>query len=182
MTPETSASTLSDPVLFEQMRNGNANGFTQLYRRYHGRVLRYCVSLLSDRDWSEDIVQNVFLKLHMSQQTIRDGQSLQSWLFTVARNEAYGGLAKKKPVELTDAVVWEGESPDDALLSKERTELVNEVLQRLHIPYREVILLRVYEQLSYDEIASITGTTVPSVKSRLFKARKALVRNLQPFI
>jgi len=182
MTPETSAGILSDPVLFEQMRNGNANGLTQLYRRYSGRVLRYCISLLNDRDRSEDIVQNVFLKLHTSQQTIRDGQTLQSWLFTVARNEAYNELAKKKSVELTEALVWEGESPDDELLSKERKELVHTVLQRLHLPFREVILLRVYEQMSYEEIAAITGTTIPSVKSRLFKARKALVRNLQPFI
>ncbi len=182
MTLETSASTISDPVLFEQMRNGNANGLTQLYRRYHGRVLRYCINLLSDSDKAEDIVQNVFMKLHTSQQTIRDGQSLQSWLFTVARNEAFNELAKKKSLELSEALVWEGESPDEALLSKERKELVTDVLQRLHLPYREVILLRVYEQLSYDEIAAVTGTTVTTVKSRLFKARKALVRNLQPFI
>jgi RNA polymerase sigma-70 factor (ECF subfamily) len=77
--------------------------------------------------------------------------------------------------------VWEGDSPEDELLAKERKELIEIVLQRLHAPYREVIILREYERLSYEEIAGITGTTISSVKSRLFKARKALIEKLKPY-
>jgi RNA polymerase sigma-70 factor (ECF subfamily) len=174
--------TLTDAVLLDQFRSGNAGGLSQLYTRYHGRVLRYCAGLLNDRQQAEDIVQNVFVKLNAAKHTIRSGQSLQSWLFTVARNEAYTEMSKKKATELCDTVVWDGDSPDDELMLKERKELIDAVLQRLRLPYRDVIVLRVYEQLSYEEIAEITGTTVSSVKSRLFKARKALVTKLHPFL
>ena len=136
---------------------------------------------MKDQQRAEDAVQNVFLKLQTGQQNIRNGQSMQSWLFTVAHNEALSDINKKKSVTADDSIVWEGDSPEDELLAKERKELIEAVLQRLHAPYREVIILREYERLSYEEIAGISGTTVSSVKSRLFKARKALVEKLKPY-
>ena len=136
---------------------------------------------MKDQQRAEDAVQNVFLKLQTGQQNIRNGQSMQSWLFTVAHNEALSDINKKKSVTADDSIVWEGDSPEDELLAKERKELIEIVLQRLHAPYREVIILREYERLSYEEIAGITGTTISSVKSRLFKARKALIEKLKPY-
>jgi RNA polymerase sigma-70 factor, ECF subfamily len=168
----------SDPALLDLIRRGDKTGLAQLYARYHERLLRYCARLLSDRQQAEDIVQNVFLKVLTCQHAIRQGESLQSWLFTVARNEAYTELGKKKMLVLDDTLVWNGILPDDELISKERDEIIDTVLSHLYLPFREVIVLRVYEQLSYEEIANITGTTVSSVKSRLFKARKALVMKL----
>ena len=126
-------------------------------------------------------MQNVFLKLQTGQQNIQNGQSLHSWLFTVAHNEALSDINRKKSVTADDSIVWEGDSPEDELLAKERKEVIEIMLQRLHAPYREVIILREYERLSYEEIAGLTGTTVSSVKSRLFKARKALIEKLKPY-
>ena len=163
------------------MRSGDRKALGQLYDRYHQHLLRYCVRLLRDEQRAEDAVQNVFLKLQTGQQNIRNGQSMQSWLFTVAHNEALSDINKKKSVTADDSIVWEGDSPEDELLAKERKELIEIVLQRLHAPYREVIILREYERLSYEEIAGITGTTISSVKSRLFKARKALIEKLKPY-
>jgi RNA polymerase sigma-70 factor (ECF subfamily) len=182
MKPVMSVDDISDAALLDQLRGGNAHGLSELYLRYGQRLLRYCMGLLRDRQAAEDVVHNVFMKLHKGQSGIRNGQSLQSWLFTVARNEALTELSRTHPVELTDAVVWEGGSPESALFAQERTEIIDTALHRLHLPYREVLLLRVNEQLSYEEIAHITGTTVSSVKSRLFKARKALVTVLQPYL
>ena len=76
-------------------------------------------------------MQNVFLKLQTGQQKIRNGQSLQSWLFAVARNEALADISKKKNVTADDSMVWEGDSPEDELLAKERKDVVGIVLQRL---------------------------------------------------
>jgi RNA polymerase sigma-70 factor, ECF subfamily len=180
-TLEELVNTVTDSVLLDQLRGGNANGLSQLYGRYHERVLRYCAGLMNDREHAEDIVQNVFLKLHAAQHTIRNGHTLQCWLFTVARNEAYTELSKRKTTQLDESLVWDGDAPDDELIRNERKEIIDSVLQRLHLPYREVIMLRVYEQLSYEEIAAITCTTVSSVKSRLFKARKVLVQKLHPY-
>jgi RNA polymerase sigma-70 factor (ECF subfamily) len=167
--------------LLDLLRSGDRKALGQLYDRYHQHLLRYCVRLLRDEQRAEDAVQNVFLKLQTGQQNIRNGQSMQSWLFTVAHNEALSDINKKKSVTADDSIVWEGDSPEDELLAKERKELIEIVLQRLHAPYREVIILREYERLSYEEIAGITGTTISSVKSRLFKARKAFIENLKPY-
>jgi RNA polymerase sigma-70 factor (ECF subfamily) len=167
--------------LLDLLRSGDRKALGQLYDRYHQHLLRYCVRLLRDEQRAEDAVQNVFLKLQTGQQNIRNGQSMQSWLFTVAHNEALSDINKKKSVTADDSIVWEGDSPEDELLAKERKELIEIVLQRLHAPYREVIILREYERLSYEEIAGITGTTISSVKSRLFKARKALIEKLKPY-
>ena len=167
--------------MLDLLRSGDRKALGQLYDRYHQHLLRYCFRLLKDQQRAEDAVQNVFLKLQTGQQNIRNGQSMQSWLFTVAHNEALSDINKKKSVTADDSIVWEGDSPEDELLAKERKELIEIVLQRLHAPYREVIILREYERLSYEEIAGITGTTISSVKSRLFKARNALIEKLKPY-
>lgn len=171
----------SDPLLLEQIRNGSEKAFTHLYDRYRHRILRYCGRLLNDRQLAEDVVQNVFIKFHTQHQSIRNGESLQRWFFTVARNDSFAELRKKRLEPLNDDILWEGELPDDEFHEKERKEIVEVALQRLHMPYREIIILREYEQLSYEEIASITGTTISSVKSRLFKARKSLIEKLKPY-
>ena len=90
-------------------------------------------------------------------------------------------LRKKRAVPLgDDDVVWEKETPFELLLQSEEKEIVEHVLGELKPEYREIILLREYESLSYEEIASVTSTTISAVKSRLFKARKALVKKLRP--
>ena len=163
------------------LRSGNRKALGQLYNRYRQRLMKHCTRLLNDEQGAEDIVQNVFLKLQMERQSIRNGQSLQSWMFTVARNEAFSILQKKRLITIDDTVVWSGDSPIDELLSKEGKDVIDVVIQRLHAPFREVILLREYEHLSYEEIAGITNTTLSSVRSRLFKARKALIEKLRPY-
>ena len=77
-------------------------------------------------------------------------------------------------------LVWGEETPLEIVIGEERTKLVQRVLGKLKPEYREVLLLREYEQLSYAEIAEVTGDTESSVKSRLFKARRALARKLNP--
>jgi RNA polymerase sigma-70 factor (ECF subfamily) len=164
-----------------QFRNGDREAFAELYNRYRERLLWYCLRLLKDKQHAEDIVHNVFLKLQTEKETIRNTQSLRSWIFTVARNETFCELRKNKFITIDDTIIWDGDSPDEELLLKERKDAIDSVLGRLHPPFREVILLREYEHLSYIEIADITGSTVSSVKSRLFKARKALIEKLQPY-
>jgi RNA polymerase sigma-70 factor (ECF subfamily) len=84
-------SQLQESVLFDQLHEGNPRAVEHLYERYRGRLLRFCIRLLGDDSIAEDIVQNVFEKLQKQSATIRSVDGLQSWLFTVARNEAFGG-------------------------------------------------------------------------------------------
>lgn len=165
------------------MRNGkHTEALAQLYERYRERLLRYCSRLLKDTQLAEDAVQNVFMKLHAERDSIRNAQSLQSWIFTVARNEAFEELRRRKGEKVDEEIVWEGDLPDEELSKKNRHEVIETVLSALYPTFREVIILREYEQLSYEEIAQVTDTTMSSVKSRLFKARKALIEKLKPYL
>ncbi len=81
---------------------------------------------------------------------------------------------------LRDEEVWTDEVHED-MVRGETVEIVQQMIALLKPEYREVLVLREYEQLSYAEIAGVTGVTESSVKSRLFKARKALFQKLKPY-
>jgi len=161
--------------LLKELQSGHLEALTHLYSRYRERVLKHCTRLLCDEQAAKDAVQNVFVKLQTEHSSIRNGQSLQSWIFTVARNEAFGELRRRKAAELDEEILWEGELPDEELARKNRKEIIESVLNMLYPSFREVIVLREYEQMSYEEIAQVTGLTISAVKSKLFKARKALI-------
>ncbi len=78
--------------------------------------------------------------------------------------------------------VWQVESPHEAFVTQEQAEIVQRLLAQLKPEYREVLLLVEYEQMSYADIASVTGTTLSSVESRIFKARKALGKKLKQYL
>ena len=144
----------------------------------------FCFRLLLDSTAAEDVVQSVFVKALESIHTLRNPESFYSWLFTLARNEVYGTLRAKRSngtVELSEEV-WDEETPFDSAVRGETVEIVRECLDHLKVEYREVLILRQFEGLSYNQIAEITGNTTSSVESRLFKARKALIRQLKPYL
>ena len=148
---------------------------------YAPRLFVYCLRLLRDRQSAEDAVQETLTKIHTEAHSVHDRSSFRSWIFTIARNEAYGLLRKKKPVILgDDDQVWDNETPLELLLRAEESEIVQHLLEELRPEYREILVLREYEEFSYDEIAVITSSTIAAVKSRLFKARKALTAKLKP--
>ncbi len=173
---------LTDEQLLERIQHGEAKAFTQLYEQYKTRLYSYCLRLLRNSRAAEDAVQETFVKVHAGCNSVRSFQSLRAWIFTIARNEAFGILRRAK-IDLVeeDGQVWETETPLELLIRSEVKDIVQHFLGELKPEYREVLILREYENLSYAELASITSSTESAVKSRLFKARKALVKKLQPF-
>jgi RNA polymerase sigma-70 factor (ECF subfamily) len=109
-------------------------------------------------------------------------ESFLPWLFSIARNEVLMHFRRKRwnGTQSGDDV-WDETTPYDLVVSTETREIVQQLLRNLKSEYREVLVLREYEQLSYSQIAQITGDTESSVKSRLFKARKALTIKFKEF-
>ena len=175
----------TDEQLIDQINAGNSAAFAQLYQRYKHALFAFCMRLLKDRDDALDAVQEAFVKIHNRLPTLHDPASFRAWMFTIVRNEAYAILRRKKNLEGLDGEaqdVWEEGTPLDSMIGKERVEIVQRLLERLKPEYREVLMLREYEQLSYAEIAAVTGDTESSVKSRLFKARRALTKKFMPYV
>ncbi len=176
----------SDEELLSEVRSGNGQAFADLYYKYRRRLLAYCYRLLQDRVAAEDVVQVSFQKAYEALSTLDKPELFFYWLFSIARNEVYGHLRKVRrngtpqSIEEED-VLWTEETPHEQLVRKETTEIVELFLNQLKVEYREVLILRQYDKLSYAEIAVITGDTMSSVESRLFKARRALAKKLAPY-
>jgi len=177
-------STVTDEELALRLKQGDTAAMTMIYERYKQGLFSFCRRLLSDRDAAEDALQETVIKMIAARETLSNPSSLRPWLYTIARNEAYSILRRRNHVrELTDddENIFATEDEPIHLESTERTVLVESALNRLLPQYKEVLLLREYELLNYEEIASVTGATVSSVKSRLFKARRALLGQLKPY-
>jgi RNA polymerase sigma-70 factor, ECF subfamily len=169
----------SDQELLSLIRTGDNGAFAELYRRYRRGLYAFCVRLLSDTQAAEDAVHETFMKLSAGAGSIAQPEAVKSWLFTVARNESLMALRRRQGAGNDDAdSVWADETPLSLAEKEDVRSFVQAALLHLKLEYREVILLREFEGLSYGEIASVTGDTASSVKSRLFKARRALAGKL----
>jgi RNA polymerase sigma-70 factor (ECF subfamily) len=171
----------ADTALAEHIRIDEPLAFVQLYHRYKHRVYAYCYRLMRHPQNAEDATQETFLKIHRSFHQLEKPESLQTWIFSIARNEAFTILRRAKPVEdleKAEQEVWDDESPLERMVERERASIVQQCIVCLKPAYREVLILREYEQLSYEEIAVVTGSSESAVKSALFKARKAMGKKL----
>ncbi len=165
----------TDDQLLAELCGGNPDAFGELYRRYRAPLFAFCIRMVGDRSRAGDLLHDVFLRLYRSAPTIREPGALRIWLFRVARNDVLMAVRQKKEIVGEDAdLVWDSETPQTILESREQGELLERALASLKTEYREVLLLREEQGLSYAEIARITGDSESSVKSRLFKARRAL--------
>lgn len=159
--------------------------FVHVYHRYKHRVYAFCYRLLRHPQNAEDATQETFIKIHRSLDQLENVSSLQAWIFSIARNESFTILRRLRPTEELEAEsenMWDDEGPLDKVVQKERTAVVQHCLGLLRPTYRELLILKEYEQLSYAEISRVTGATESAVKSGLFKARRAMGRKLDSIL
>jgi len=176
----TTVQTTSDKDLLSLIQSGDRGAFSELYKRHRRALYAFCARLLGDTQAAEDAVHETFMKLSTGSGSIAEPSALKSWLFTVARNEALMAIRERRDGTPGSAEsVWDDETPESLAEKSDVRRLVQGALGRLKVEYREVLLLREFEGLSYSEIASITGDSASSVKSRLFKARRALAGRLE---
>lgn len=176
-----------DKALIEAFQSGDEFAFVSLYNRYKNPVYAFCVKMLGDRTLAQDVMQETFLRVYEYRDRLLNTSSFKSWVFTIARNQCLNQLRRAKR-----QVSLEGEEGSlephiphgqvDAMEKSEQTAMVNHFLTELKEDYREVLILREYQNLSYEEIAAVTRSTLSAVKSRLFKARRKLAVYLAPMV
>jgi RNA polymerase sigma-70 factor (ECF subfamily) len=172
----------TDEELVASLRLGDIEAFEQLYHRYKRQILTFCLQLTGDWFLAEDATHDAFLKMYHNITSLSDGFLFHSWLYAIARNQVYDLLKRgRSNGKLDDESIWSGETPLDLAEANDTSAILSACIEALKPEYKEVLLLREYEQRSYAEIATITGDTESSVKSRLFKARRALAEKLRPY-
>jgi RNA polymerase sigma-70 factor, ECF subfamily len=172
----------TDSVIISRHFNGDPLALGELDRRYRGRLLRYCSRLLDSETQAEDIVQTAFTKAFLSLERLEAPGAFYGWLFTIARNEVFGVIRTKGNaiVGPIDDEVSDPETPLEILDRSRTAESVNRAIDELRLPYREIIILRHFEGMSYAQIATLTGESISAIESRLHKARRTLAQQLKP--
>jgi len=172
----------TETELIRLLCQGDRQAFAELYERHKSAIYRYCLRMLTDSNAAEDATHDTFIKMFQNISSLQNTDSFLPWLFHIARNEVFMVLRRnKRNGTQTDETLWDEITPHVIAVSTETTELVQRTIQNLKKEYREVLVLREYEQLSYQQIAEITGDTENSVKSRLFKARQAITKKLKTY-
>jgi|WetSurMetagenome_2_1015567.scaffolds.fasta_scaffold78698_2 RNA polymerase sigma-70 factor, ECF subfamily len=169
----------TDAELLDRLLRGDTRSLGQLYERYRVPLFRFCLRMLKDTARAEDAVHDTFLKLARQHTGIAHPVAFRSWLFRVARNEVFMALRRITPVPLDEEDgVWDPSTPHDILEQSEQNARLHAMLDALRPDYREVLILKEFEDMRYAEIAMVTGSTESAVRSRIFKARRALSERL----
>ena len=168
----------SDSELMRQVRDGRTSALATLFDRHHVRLYRYCLRMTGNRATSEDLVQDVFMKMLKHKSQFRDDSVFMPWMYGIARNACamHWRRAALHPVaesDLGDAAPPEPHADDDHA-GAEQADLVRRALLQLPPEKREVLVLNRYEFKTYEEIAHALGCSVSAVKVRAHRAMKQL--------
>ncbi len=182
----------SDALVIAEARQGREPAFAELLRRYRAPVFNLCLRMLKNRDDAEDVAQDVFIKVFAMLDRYDERYAFRSWLFKIAANQSIDFIRKNrvKLLSLDEPVSYKGEeierqfpddgdTPEQALASKELGTLLMAVTDELPPHYRSMIVLRHQEQLSYEEIAQIMELPLGTVKARIHRARAMMREKLQ---
>lgn len=170
----------SDSGLVSRLQSGELRAFEVLFERYSGRLLAYATGLLGDGTLAQDVVQETFLSLVKNVDKVDAGRGVSGWLFRTARNKAIDIMRRRKWLRL--GVEYEeasrtavGAGPDAAagLMGKERAERVRVGLAELSGRQKEVLVLRFFGDLTFEEIARVTRRPLGTV---LWQAQAGLRR------
>jgi RNA polymerase sigma-70 factor (ECF subfamily) len=169
---------VDDERIMQEVRAGDVAKLELLFDRHHKNLFRYFLSLTSNRAMSEDLAQEVFFRVLKYRHTYQPGAGFRPWLYSVGRNVWADYMGKRKPeVELSEeAAELRGKEtpPDRALQKKQEAILLRRALASLPPEKREVLVLSRYQDLKYDEIASVLECEVGAVKVRVYRALREL--------
>jgi RNA polymerase sigma-70 factor (ECF subfamily) len=191
---QSSAARLEEEVRQESLavsaglKRRDAGLLDELIVRYQHRLLRYLLYLTSDREMSEDLFQEVWMRVLVRGAQFNGNARFDTWLFTIARNLVIDQRRKKTMSSLDELFEVGGEddrpmsfevadgepTPFDRLANLEDREQIAAGLMALDTLYREVLVLRFHEELSLEEIAKVTRAPLSTVKSRLYRGLAAI--------
>jgi len=175
--------------LVGRCRAGDATAFDTLVARYASVIYNLAQRMMGNPDDAEDAAQLTFVRAYTSIHKFRGGSSFGTWLYRIAVNICLDELKKRRRAGSVFSELPEPSSqlpappsaddPENAILRKERQELIESAINSLPEQQRVVLLLSDVQGLSYEEMVKVTGTTLGTVKSRLNRARIALKERLE---
>lgn len=185
-----------DHELVLRAQKGDKRAFGMLVDKYQRKLARLLSRMIRDQAEIEDVVQESFIKAYRALPNFRGDSAFYTWLYRIGINTAKNYLVSmgRRPsvstdIEIEDAENFEDgnelrtmETPESLLMTKEIARNVNDSVESLPEDLRTAITLREIEGLSYEEIATIMGCPIGTVRSRIFRAREAIALKLRPLL
>lgn len=173
-----------EAALVTQALRGDQQAYGQLMQRYAGAVFNLAYRMLGNAQDAEDASQEIFLRAYTRLDSFDRARRFSTWLLSIASNYCIDRLRRQRLSWLTlDDVAFTLPSsergPESSALLGEERDAVQRALMRLPDNYRQVMVLRYWHDMSYDEIAQATGLTESTIKTRLFRARNMLADALR---
>ena len=186
---------LLDAELVRRVQAGDSGAFDLLVQKYQHKVINLISRFVSDQAECQDIAQDAFIKAYRAINSFRGDSQFYTWLYRIAANTAKNYLAsraRKSPsyaVDIDDAEHFEGESglkefanPENMLLTDEIKATVFSAIEKLPEDLKSAITLREIDGLSYEEIADVMDCPIGTVRSRIFRARDVIDKELRPLL
>jgi RNA polymerase sigma-70 factor (ECF subfamily) len=168
----------SDETLVRSVARKDERAMRVLFARHHRRVFLFLMRLVKDETLAEDVVSEVFLDIWRKAETFKEQSAVSTWLLAIARNKALTAVARRSEVGLDDEVaatlVDPNADPEQALQEKDRSEVLGQCLAQLSPEHGQIISLVYYREKSVREVAEIVGVPEPTVKTRMFYARRRI--------
>jgi len=169
---------------------GEQEAFRLIFERYSRPLISFVYDQVGNRELAEELTQETFVRAYRGLHTLRAETKLSTWLFGIAKNVARESLRARQrtnqQVDLDDKLVLNlsdrGPVPVKQLLNKELNEVIQNSLALLDEDKRLVFTLKVFQQCSYEEIAEITGFSIPKLKTDLHRARTEMRRRVGQYV
>ncbi|UHA74822.1 RNA polymerase sigma factor [Paenibacillus sp. 481] len=166
-----------DVTLIKLILEGDQDSYVQLINKHKQRLYAFIYRMMGQTQDAQDMTQEVFIKAYLNLHRYTHQGSFWTWLSRIAYHHCIDEIRKRKRIQhipLLDIEIPEQVTPEDILLEKEQTDTLWQLVIQLPPDYRDVILLRHVQQLSYNEISDVIGLPVSTVQIRLHRARKKL--------
>ena len=193
-SPPEPDSAAQDLAWMAQVKLGDTDALRSLIEAHQHRIIGTVAKMLGDDSDAEDIAQQVFIRVWKSAARYEPTAKFTTWLFKITRNLVFNELRRRKrhPTQSLDAVNSDDrpmqapdhtvKAPDTALLDDEMQAAIQRAIDELPETQRMAVILRRYEDVSYEEIGEVLDLSVPAVKSVLFRARTELREKLKRYL
>lgn len=185
----------SDAALVARVKQGDRSAFDLLTSKYQHKIINLIMRYVKDPAEAADVAQEAFLKAYRAIASFRGDSAFYTWLYRISINTAKNHLvaAKRRPMnldlELTESETFDaypalrdGDTPEHLALTDEIADTINTTVAALPDELRMAILLRELDGMSYEEIANTMDCPVGTVRSRIFRAREAIDKQLRPLM
>ncbi len=185
----------SDQQLVERVQAGDKQAFNLLVLKYQHKIAGLVSRFIHDADEVQDVTQEAFIKAYKALANFRGDSQFYTWLYRIAINTAKNYLVarKRRPpgsdVDVADAMHFDdavllkdNATPERNIMTEQLQEVVNSSIKELPEDLRSALTLREFDGLSYEEIADVMNCPVGTVRSRIFRAREAIDKEIQPML